>query len=47
VSGLEAAELALSIAALVLVIIELVRERYALLAWAVLLVALAEILARL
>lgn len=45
-SGLEAVEVALSIAALVLAIVELVRDRYALIAWAVLLIAIVEILSR-
>ena len=38
--------LALAIEALVLVVIELVREHYTLVAWAVLLLAIAQILVR-
>jgi hypothetical protein len=47
VTGLEAVELALGIAALVLVLVELVRERYVLLAWAVLFIAIVQVLERL
>ncbi len=46
-SGVEVAELALSVAALVLVVVELLREGRDLIAWAVLLLAIVEILTRL